>query len=103
MGSNPERSFDDLDESSLLTKDEPFCLGHREILARLSMRFQPRAIRFIRREAVERNQAPRHVVRPFMREEVPDEVPAAFGDDPPPKCGRTRRTRRAETGRSGSE
>ena len=67
-----QRPLDDLDEVALLAQDQPFGLGHLEILARLGIVLQPRPIALVRREAVEGDQPPRHVVRALVRQEVAD-------------------------------
>src|SRR5512138_4037779 len=84
---NAERSVDHLQERPLLAQDEPLRLGHREVGAALGIFPESTAILFIRRETVERDQSPPHVVRALVRQEVADEMAAAPGDDAAPVLG----------------
>lgn len=59
-------------------------LRHREVVERLTVRLQPRPVRFIRREAVKGDQAPRHVIGPLVRHEVAHEMAAASRNDAAP-------------------
>src|SRR5262245_3441348 len=80
----PERAIDHLHERPLFPEDQTSRFGHREVLAPVRVRAQLHAIRLVRREALERNQAPGHVVRAFVRQEVADEPAAAPRDDAAP-------------------
>ena len=91
---NVARAVDDLDEGPLFAKDQPFGLRHREVPARAGMGLQARAIRFVRRERLEGDEPPRHVVGAFVRQEVTDQVSAAFRNDARP-VARLRRERLA--------
>ena len=63
---NLERAVDDLDESPLFAKDQLFGLRHREVLTRVGMCLEARAIRFVRRERLEGDESPRGVVAAFV-------------------------------------
>jgi hypothetical protein len=83
-GLNSKGAVDDLDEGPLLSQDESLFGGHREVLTRRRMRSEPRPVGLIRGKALECDQAPRHVVGAFMRQEVPDEMTSALGNNPTP-------------------
>ena len=52
-----EGALDHLEEGPLLSQNESLALRELEVLARLRMRSQPRAIRLVRAQAVERNHS----------------------------------------------
>src|SRR6185369_13641558 len=80
-------AFDDLDEIAFFPEDQPLGLGHREIRAGVRIRLQARAVALVRRKAVETDEPPRHVVRAFVREKVPDQMAAAPRNDAAPVLG----------------
>src|SRR6202040_2115781 len=51
------------------------------------IRLQSRSIRFVRRKTLECDQTPGHIVGPFVRKEVAEEIAAAARDDRPPVLG----------------
>src|SRR4030095_5308254 len=85
-----ERALDDFDEVALLAQDQSLRLRHGDVLARLWIGLQARAVAFVRGQAVEGNQTPRHIVGALIREKVPDQTAPAPRDDAPP----VRRVRR---------
>src|SRR5262249_34639273 len=76
-----------LHKISFFAENDTFALGHCEILQRLGIGAQPRAIGFVRRKTVKRDQSPRHIVGAFMRQEITNQVPAATRDAAPPVLG----------------
>src|SRR5690349_21160297 len=76
-----------LQEGPLLGEDEALLLREGEVLAAGGIGFEARAIRLVVGEAGERDQSPRDVVGPFVRQVVAHEVAAAAGDDLEPAPG----------------
>src|SRR5258706_2337061 len=69
---------------TLLAQDEAVLLREREVRAPFRIGFQPRSVRLVAREAVERDEPPGHVVGSFVRQEVAKEVaPAARNNRSP--------------------
>ncbi|CAG9220651.1 hypothetical protein BCAR13_420124 [Paraburkholderia caribensis] len=82
-----ERPADNFREGPFFAQDEAPGLRHGEVFDRCGIGAQPRAIRFVSGEAVERNQAPRDVVRPFVRQEIAEQMAAAARNDVSPVLG----------------
>src|SRR5262245_39974585 len=84
---NVERAVHRSREGALLAKNESLLFGGSEIGERLTVSPQRQAIGFVGRQAVERDQSPGDVVRALVRQEVPQQVPAAAWDDASPVFG----------------
>src|ERR1700744_3413879 len=82
-----ERALDHFCKSTFFPKNETLRLSKTEIVQRRGIGTQPRAIRFVRREAIESDEAPRDVVRAFVRQEVADQMAAAARNDFAPRFG----------------
>src|SRR5438046_1969744 len=82
-----QRSVDHFDEVPLLAGDDPLALGHGEVLERFWVRLQARSVDLVRRETLEPDQPPRHVVRAFVRKKVAEKMAAAAGNDAAPILG----------------
>src|SRR5215471_7308511 len=72
------------DKVPLFAEDKPFGLSHGEILRRFTIRLDARLVALVRSQAVEGDQAPGNVVRPFVRKKVSDEMAAASRNDAAP-------------------
>jgi len=59
-------------------------VSHGEIPKRADVGFQASPICLIRGETIESNQAPRHIVRAFIGQEISDQVAAAARNDSTP-------------------
>src|ERR1700730_16368566 len=66
-----------LNEVALFPEDESLLVGHGEILERVRVCPEARPVAFVRGKRVKCNQRPRDVIRPLVREEIPDEMAAA--------------------------
>ena len=76
-----ESSINKFHEVSFFAKNDSLCLCHPEDLTRFRIRPQARSIRLIRRQAVECNQCPRHIVGAFIGKKKTDEVAATSRND----------------------
>src|SRR5713226_1375299 len=86
-GGNGESSIDHFHEVSFFAKNEPFCLRYREVLTPFRVCLQASSVRFIRRQTLERDQPPCHIIRSFVRKKIPDKVSAASRNDASPILG----------------
>ena len=75
---------DRFQEGPLLSDDDAVVDCETEIIPGFHVCLQFRAIGLIGCEAVETDEAPGDVIRPFVRQEVTDELAAAAGDDASP-------------------
>ncbi len=62
-------------------------LCHGKILPRFRIFTQAHAVRFVSGKAGEANQAPSHIVRTFIRKEVPHQMAATARNDTAPVLG----------------
>src|SRR6202522_4274785 len=86
-GRKAECTIDYPRKISFFAQNKVFTLCHSKILSRFCVRLQPRTIGFIRRQAVERNQAPGYVVGAFMGKKISDKMAAATGNNAAPVLG----------------
>src|SRR5208283_5462893 len=81
-----EAAVEDFQKAALLAHDEAPRLRIREILARLCVRLQTRPVILVVRQRIERDQAPRFVVRSLVGQEISDEMAAAARNNADPVC-----------------
>src|SRR5262249_44027845 len=81
---NAKCAFDYLHEISLFAQDEALRLGHREILTRFAVLAEAGPVGFVRRQTLKSDQPPGHIVRPFMRKKIADQMAAAARNDAAP-------------------
>src|SRR5437016_4811359 len=69
-----ESPINDFGEVSLFTEDDPLRLHHRGVLTRFGIFLQTCSVCLIGGETIKGDQAPRHIVRAFIRKKISDQV-----------------------------